>query len=200
MKLFLAIFIHCLGFTSAFAQTDQQPITDGGISYPNWSLKAIKGDEKIDLREFAAGKKLVMVVYFAPWCHDWEYDVAIVQALHEKYAKDGLGIIGVGEYASVSNLKAHLNLKSITFATVYESTASSERLNTEHYKIRTEAGDKRKWGSPFYVFIESKNIAPSGDVIADKVDVINGEIKKDEAEKFIREKLGLKPETAPAEK
>ncbi len=200
MKRFFAVIILCFAAASAFGQHDQKPITDGGISYPNWELKAIKGDEKIDLRKFAAGKKLVLVVYFAPWCHDWDYDAAIVQELHDKYAKDGLGIIGVGEYASLSNMKAHLNLKSITYATVYESTASSERLNTEHYKIRTAAGDKRKWGSPFYVFIDSKDIKPSGDVIAEKVDVINGEIKKDEAETFIREKLGLRPETAPADK
>jgi len=199
MKLFLAAFILCLGFTSAFAQQDQQPIVDGGISYPNWNFRSIENEDKVDLRKFAAGKKLVMVVYFAPWCHDWDYDVAIVQALHDKYAKDGLGIIGVGEYDTLSKLKAHLNQKSITFPTVYESTASSERLNTEHYKIRTAAGDKRKWGSPFYVFIESANVLPKGDTIAEKVNVVNGELFKDEADKFIRTKLGLKPETAAAD-
>jgi hypothetical protein len=196
MKLIFAIFILCVGFTAVFAQQDQQPIKDGGISYPNWNFRSINSDDKVDLREFAAGKKLVMIVYFAPWCHDWDYDVAIVQALHDKYAKDGLGIIGVGEYDTLSKMKAHLTQKGITFPTVYESTASSERLNTEHYKIRTAAGDTRKWGSPFYVFIESGNIMPKGDTIAEKVDIVNGEIKKDEADKFVREKLGLKPETA----
>ena len=93
MKRFFAVIILCFAAVSAFGQHDQKPITDGGISYPNWELKAIKGDEKIDLRKFAADKKLVLVVYFAPWCHDWDHDVSIVQALHEKYAKDGLGII-----------------------------------------------------------------------------------------------------------
>ena len=196
MKLFLAFFILCLGFTAVFAQNEQSPIADAAFDYPNWNLKQITGGEKIDLREFAAGKKLVMVVYFAPWCHNWEHDVDFVQSLNEKYAKDGLGIIGVGEYDTVSKMKAHLNLKSITFATVYESEASSERLNTNHYKLRTEAGDKRKWGSPFYIFLQPEDIQKTGDVIAKKEKIVAGELIKQDAEKWIREELGLKPETA----
>ncbi len=196
MKLLLALLILCVGFTAAFAQNEQAPITDAAFDYPNWNLKQISGGDKIDLREFAVGKKLVMVVYFAPWCHNWEHDVAFVQSLHEKYAKDGLGIIGVGEYDTISKMKAHLNLKSITFPTVYESEASSERLNTNHYKLRTEAGDKRKWGSPFYIFLQPENIQKTGDIIAKKEKIVAGELIKQDAEKWIRAELGSKPETA----
>ncbi len=184
-----------LGLRRFLRKTNNRRSADASFDYPNWNLKQITGGDKIDLREFAAGKKLVMVVYFAPWCHNWEHDVDFVQSLSEKYAKDGLGIIGVGEYDTVSKMKAHLNLKSITFPTVYESEASSERLNTTHYKLRTEAGDKRKWGSPFYIFLKPEDIQKTGDIVAKKEKIVAGELIKQDAEKWIREELGLKPET-----
>lgn len=195
MKLFLALFILSVGFTATYAQNEQSPIADASFDYPNWQLKPITGGDKVDLREFTAGKKLVMVVYFAPWCHNWEHDVDFVQSLSEKYAKDGLGIIGVGEYDTVSKMKTHLNLKSITFPTVYESEASSERLNTTHYKLRTEAGDKRKWGSPFYIFLQPEDIQKTGDIVAKKEKIVAGELIKLDVEKWIRSELGLKLET-----
>jgi hypothetical protein len=38
-----------------------------------------------NLRKFTAGKKLVMVVYFAPWCPNWKHDAKFVESMYEKY-------------------------------------------------------------------------------------------------------------------
>ena len=129
-----------------------------------------------------------MVVYWAPWCPNWKHDVGFVQELHKKYGKDGLGVIGVAEYDSLEKIKKNYEQNNLTFPSVYESTTYPERLTTAHYAHRTSAGDTRKWGSPWYVFLDPAKLQ-AGDVLAAKAQVVNGELIKPEVEKFIREKL-----------
>lgn len=190
MKFLIAsIFILSIcGF--ALAQNEQSPIVEKDFEYKDWTLKNLNGGET-NLRQFAKGKKLVMVVYWAPWCPNWSHDAPFVQELHRKYAKDGLGVIGVGQYDPVDKMKKNYEQNKLAFPSVYESTASAERLNTVHYSQRTAAGDTRKWGSPWYVFLDPTTLQPSGEILANKVRVVNGELIRPEAEKFIREKLGL---------
>lgn len=191
MKFIFAFTIVISAFVVAIAQNEQSPVVEKEIGYKDWTYKNLKGGGETNLRQFAQGKKLVMVVYWAPWCHNWEHDFAFVQELHHKYAKDGLGVIGVGEYDSVDKMKQNYERNKLSFLSVYESAALSERLNTTHHAQRTAAGDTRKWGSPWYVFLDVSKLNPSGDVLANKVSVVNGELIRPEAEKFIREKLGL---------
>ncbi len=131
------------------------------------------------------------MVYWAPWCPNWKHDLAFVQELHAKYAKDGLAVIGVGEYDPPDKMKQHMDQYKLTFPSVYESTALADRLKTVHYEQRSAAADTRKWGSPWYVFLEPSKLPANGEVLANKVSVVNGELIKPDAEKFIREKLGL---------
>lgn len=191
MKFLAALFIAFSGFTLALAQNEQSPIVEKEIGYKDWTFKNLKSDGETNLRQFAKGKKLVMVVYWAPWCPNWKHDVAFVQELHTKYAKDGLAVIGVGEYDTVDKMKENYDQNKLTFPVVYESSASSERTNTTHYNQRFAAGDTRKWGSPWYVFLDPAKLNASGEALAGKVSVVNGELIRPEAEKFIREKLGL---------
>jgi hypothetical protein len=191
MRFIFAFIFIISGFAFAFGQNEQSPIVEKEFGYKDWTYKNLKGDGETNLRQFAKGKKLVMVVYWAPWCPNWRHDVGFVQQLHEKYAKDGLAVIGVGEYDSVDKMKQHYDQNKLTFPSVYESTATSERLNTVHYSQRAAAGDTRKWGSPWYVFLEPSKLQSGGDVLASKVSVVNGELIRPDAEKFIREKLGL---------
>lgn len=190
MKFIFAFIFVISGFAFAFGQNEQSPIVEKEIGYKDWTYKNLKGEGSTNLRQFAAGKKLVMVVYWAPWCPNWKHDVAFVQELHGKYTKDGLAVIGVGEYDSVDKMKQNYEQNKLTFPSVYESSATSERLATVHYSQRTAAGDMRKWGSPWYVFLEPSKLQ-AGDVLASKVSVVNGELIRPDAEKFIREKLGL---------
>jgi len=145
----------------------------------------------MNLRKFTFGKKLVMVVYFAPWCPNWKHDAAFVQGLYEKYKGNGFDVIGVGEYDPVDAMKAHLETYKITFPAVYESELRTDKDKTLHYEYRKAAGDSRKWGSPWYVFLEPEKLEKEGSILSKKVNVVNGELIKDQAESFIRTKLGL---------
>ncbi len=191
MKFIFAFVLITSGFAFAFGQNEQSPIVEKDIGYRDWTYKNLKGDGETNLRSFAQGKRLVLVVYWAPWCPNWRHDVGFVQELHEKYGRDGLAIIGVGEYDPIDRMRSSYDQNKLTFPSVYESSASAERLNTIHYTQRTAAGDTRKWGSPWYVFIEPSKILPKGEVLISKPAVVNGELIRADAEKFIREKLGL---------
>ena len=137
-----------------------------------------------------------MVVYFAPWCPNWKHDAPMVQELYDKYKANGLEVIAVGEYDPVAAMKTNLDDLKITFPAVYESDARASRETTSHFAQRHETGDPRKWGSPWYVFLETATLEKKGDVLARKANVVNGELIHSEGEKFIRAKLGLPAETA----
>jgi thiol-disulfide isomerase/thioredoxin len=98
MKYISAFLLFIALSAVAFGQNELAPISDKEFAYKDWTHKSISGDTKVNLREFARGKKLVMVVYWAPWCPNWMHDLAFVQSLHEKYKDKGLAVIGVGEY------------------------------------------------------------------------------------------------------
>ncbi len=198
MKGFFAFILFSLSFLPVFAQNEQAPIVEKAFDYKDWTYQNIQNDGKTNLREFTKGKKLVIVVYFAPWCPNWKHDVAFVQGLYEKYKGNGLEVIGVGEYDPVSAMKTHLDTYKVTFPTVYESDNSGLREKTVHFTQRREAGDTRKWGSPWYLFLEPSTLEAKGDVLTKKVNVVNGELIKEDAEKFIRAKLGLPSDAAKA--
>lgn len=193
MKLITAILFSFALTAFAFGQNEQAPITEKEFAYKDWTHKSITGGDKVNLRDFAKGKRLVMVVYWAPWCPNWVHDVAFVQSLHDKYKDKGLAVIGVGEYDSVSKMRAHIDKYKLTFPTVYESEKLSDRLTSVHYSQRSEAGDKRKWGSPWYVLLDPATLEPSGDLLTKKTTVVNGELIQQEAEKYIQQKLGISP-------
>ncbi len=194
MKTFFAIILLTLCFTAAFGQNEQSPIVEKEFEYTDWTLENIRSDSNTNLREFTIGKKLVMVVYFAPWCGNWQHDLPFVESLYEKYSSKGFDVIAVGEYESVDIMKAHLKTFKLMFPAVYESQARADKQKTLHYGYRKYTGDTRNWGSPWYLFLEPANIIKNGDVISKKANVVNGELIKEDAEKFIRSKLGLPAE------
>ena len=195
MKSLFTLVLLFLGVTFSFAQNEQSPIVEREFAYNDWTLENIRSDSSTNLREFIIGKKLVMVVYFAPWCPNWKHDLAFVQSLYDKYKGNGFDVIAVGEYDPVDSMKTHLKDFKLTFPAVYESQARTDKQKTLHYGYRKLTGDTRNWGSPWYLFLEPANIVKSGDVISQKANVVNGELIKEDAEKFIRAKLGLSAET-----
>ncbi len=192
--LFIPAFIILLGFTFAFGQNEQAPILEKEFEYKNWTYKSVRDDSSINLREFVKGKKLVLVVYFAPWCPNWKHEAPFAQKLYEKYKSQGFDVIGVSEYDTVEATKTDLEKKGITFPVVFESDTREAKQNTPHYEYRKAAGDTRNWGSPWNLFIIPDKMKKDGDVILKKAYVVNGELIETEAEKFVRERLGLKPE------
>jgi thiol-disulfide isomerase/thioredoxin len=198
MKLFFAALFLLFSFIFANAQSEQAPIQEKEFKYKDWTLKTVKDGSEVNLRQFVADKKLVLVVYFAPWCGNWKHEAPFVQKMYEKYKSKGLEIIGVGEYGSLDEMKTTLNFFKITFPVVYESEKSEARDKTTHYEYRQKTGDTRKWGSPWNLFVEPINIEKKGDTLLKKASIANGELIEVEAEKFIRTKLGLPAEQAKA--
>ena len=96
MKLFFTIGIILFTFVFTFGQNEQSPIVEKEISYKNWTYKDIRTGKDVNLREFAKGKKLTMVVYFAPWCHNLQHDAPMLERLYEQYKDKGLNVVGGG--------------------------------------------------------------------------------------------------------
>lgn len=190
-KVFLAVIVVLMSLVAAYAQNEQSPLVEKEISYKNWTYKDIRTDKDINLRDYTKGKKLTIVVYWAPWCHNWQHDAPMVERLYEKYKEKGLAFIGVGEYGSVDQMKGILDQFKITFPAVYESQNQNEREKTLHYQYRQSTGDRRNWGSPYYIFLIPSSMEKKGDVLTNKTFVINGEMIESEGEAFIRKQLKL---------
>ncbi len=194
MKTLLLLAILLVGFTFANAQHEYAPLLEKEINYKDWTYKSIRDGKDVNLRSLTAGKKLVLVVYFAPWCPNWKLQAPVVQAFYDKYKDKGLEIVAVGEYDAVEAMKASLETYKITFPAVYESDTKTAKQQTPHYEYRKATGDTRNWGSPWSIFIEPTNLTKNGEILVKKATIVNGELMEAESETFIREKLGLPKE------
>jgi len=69
-RILVLFFVLLLTPLVSYAQAGHEysPLVEKTVNYKNWSLVDLKTDAADDLRTLVAGKKLVMIVYFAPWC------------------------------------------------------------------------------------------------------------------------------------
>ena len=191
MKFVLTLAFILSSFVLAFAQNEQSPIVEKDIVYKDWVYKNVVTEKDMNLRKFTFGKKLVMVVYFAPWCNNWKHDLPMVQKFYDKYRDAGFDVIAIGEYDPVDSMKKHIEQYKLTFPIVWESDARTAKQTTSHYEYRRSTGDTRNWGSPWYIFLEVGKLEPNGMLLTKRTSIVNGELIEPEAEKFIRAKLGL---------
>ena len=164
------------------------------ISYKSWTYPNITGSGKSDLRTLAKGKKLLIVVYFAPWCPDWNSEISFLKEMLGKYSQHGLGIVAIGEYDSAESMKSHFQIKEINFPGVWETDSMGAKQTSEHYRYRTLTGDMRGWGTPWHIFLEPEKFPETGEILTEKAWIANGKVIKDQAEPFIRRMLGLSVE------
>ena len=168
------------------------PILEQKVDYKDWTFKSLKDGTPVSLRELAKGKKLVMVVYFAPWCGNWKAEAPTVWRLYEKYKAQGFEVVGVSEYGSADDSRKYFEGQGgAPFPVVVESDATSAREQTTHFGYRKAAGDSRRWGSPFNLFLEPAKLNQSGEVLTEKAWIVGGELIEKDVERFIRERLGL---------
>jgi len=190
-KLSALIFVFVLSPLLAFAQAGHEysPLVEKTVNYKNWSLPNLTGDKADDLRSLVAGKKLVMIVYFAPWCGNWRNEAPIAAKLYEKYKGQGFQVIGVSEYATRDDVKKYFGDAGAPFPVVTESESRDDKQKTLHYGYRQLTGDTRNWGSPWNIFLEPSKLNASGDMLTEKAWVVNGELIEDEVDKFIASKV-----------
>ena len=175
------------------------PLQERELDYKDWTFKTYPSGEPVNLRGWARGKRLVLVAYFAPWCANWRMERPVLARLHEKYKAHGFDVIAVSNYGTPDELKKHFDAQPATYTVVVESDAHDAREKTAQYKYRRRTGDTRKWGSPYNVFLLPAELRAEGDVLAEKVWVVGGEMIETEVEQFIREQLGLPKAEAKAE-
>ena len=200
MKKLLLISIVALALSPFTAQAqgnhEYSPLVEKTVNYKNWTLPNIKTAIDEDLRTLMEGKKLVMIVYFAPWCGNWKNEAPIAAKLYEKYKDRGFHVIGVSEYAKLDDVRKFFGEAGPPYPVVVESDSREEKLKTPHYEYRQLTGDTRNWGSPWNIFLEPDKVNKKGDVLTEKAWVVNGELIEDEVDKFIASKVGAAPNTS----
>ncbi len=186
--LLLLILAFVLSPIAVQAQHEYSPLVEKTVNYKNWTLRNLKTDKPEDLRSLVAGKKLVMIVYFAPWCGNWRFEAPIAAKLYEKYKDQGFLVIGVSEYGSRDDVKAFFGEAGPPYPVVTESESRDDKQKTAHYGYRQLTGDTRNYGSPWNIFLEPAKLIATGDVLTEKAWVVNGELIEDEVDKFIASK------------
>ncbi len=166
------------------------PIVERQLEFHDFTYKTVEG-ASFDLRAYAQGKSLVIVEYFAGWCANSNRNGHVVERLWKEYGERGLGVVGIAEYSDAEELRIHINRIGIDYPVVIETSKQDQRRDSSHYMYRHAVGDKRKWGTPFYVIIDTRDIeaAPPNAPIAHRVYTVSGEIVEAEAEQFIRQRI-----------
>jgi len=193
-KLLIALSVVAFALSPSIARAqaghEYSPLVESTVNYENWTLPNVATDKQEDLRKLMAGKKLVMIVYFAPWCGNWKNEAPIAAKLYDKYKAQGFQVIGVGEYATKDDVRSYFGKDGPPYPVVIESDSREQKEKTPHYMYRQTTGDKRNWGSPWNIFLEPGKLSASGAVLTEKAWIVNGELVEDEVDKFIASKVG----------
>src|SRR5207245_4961296 len=123
---------------------EYSPLVQKTVNYKNWTLNDLKDNKPVDLRSLMQGKKLVMVVYFAPWCPNWRNEAPVAARLYEKYKSQGFQVIGVSEYGKRDDVRGFFAPWGSPYPIVSESESRDDREKTPHYGYRQATGDTRK--------------------------------------------------------
>ena len=74
--------------------------------------------EKVDLSALAG--KVVVVDFWASWCAPCKQEMPVLQALHEKYGRQGLVIVGVNIDTNRKKMDKFLRGTPVTFRIVHD--------------------------------------------------------------------------------
>ena len=145
----------------------------------------------VQLRELIEDAKVVLIHFFATFCHNSNYDVRTINDLYRAWREQGLVVIGVCEYSSATQLRRFQERHRPEYPIVLEGEGlRSDREQTLHYRYRRQAGDSRHWGTPFNLFLEKWSSDKKKTVLTRKVKVATGELIRAEVEALLRRRLG----------
>ena len=198
-KLLLALVILISAPVAMLAQGSHEysPLFEKTVNYKNWTLNDLATNKPVSLRTLMQGKKLVMVLYFAPWCPNWRNEAPVAARLYEKYKAQGFEIIGVGEYGTRDEVKNYFGPNGAPYPVVMESESKEDREKTSLFAYRQLTGDTRKWGSPWNIFLDPTKCNQDGDVLTEKAWVVNGELVEADVDKFIHDRLAANAVITP---
>ena len=152
MKKILILFALVLALAPverlAHAQDGHEyaPLQQKTINYRDWTYKNLSDDSDVNLRKLAGqhGTKLLLIVYFAPWCPNWRNEAPGAAALYEKYKDKGLALVGVSEYGTRADSLAFFGAGGPPYTVVSESESRDDKEKTTHYTYRQASGDLRR--------------------------------------------------------
>jgi thiol-disulfide isomerase/thioredoxin len=176
---------------------EYSPLVEKTVNYKNWTFNDLANNKATDLRSLMTGKKLVMVLYFAPWCPNWKNEAPVAASLYDKYKSQGFEIVGVSEYGPRDDVKNFFGPTGPPYPIVTESESRDDREKTAHYGYRQLTGDTRRWGSPWNIFLEPSKCNSNGDVLMEKAWVVNGELIEADVDKFIHDRLAANAVITP---
>jgi len=176
---------------------EYSPLVEKTVNYKNWTLNDLANNKATDLRSLMTGKKLVMVLYFAPWCPNWKNEAPVAASLYDKYKSQGFEIVAVSEYGPRDDVKNFFGPTGPPYPVVTESESRDDREKTPHYGYRQLTGDTRRWGSPWNIFLEPSKCSSNGDVLMEKAWVVNGELIEADVDKFIHDRLAANAAITP---
>jgi thiol-disulfide isomerase/thioredoxin len=144
-KLTLLLLILMVVPVALHAQNGHEysPLVEKTVNYKNWTLNDLANNKPVALRSLMQGKKLVMVLYFAPWCPNWRNEAPVAAALYDKYKSQGFEIVGVSEYGPRDDVKNFFGPSGPPYPVVSESETREDRDKTPHYGYRQLTGDTR---------------------------------------------------------
>jgi peroxiredoxin len=165
------------------------PLREVEMEIKDFTFPTLEGG-RINLRESAQTPNLILVHYFAAWCHNSNFDVKTMTEIYDRYRDQGLLVIGVCEYSSRDELRDFIKKHKPTYPICIEGDGrKKDRTGTTHYAYRSRVDDQRLWGTPLNILIDAAVIEPDGEVVARNARVAPGEVIKTELEELIREKL-----------
>jgi glutathione peroxidase-family protein len=174
-------------------EPEPAPIVERKLEVFDFTLKTAEG-RAFNLREYAQDKRTVIVAYVAGWCPNSNRNGHVLKRLYDKYHNRGLGVVVVMEYSDASEVAMHVNRIGIDYPVVIETNRQGQRKDSQHYKYRRKVEDKRKWGTPFYVLIDTRDVEAAAlkQPLARHVWTVSGEMVEAEAATFIENHLAAK--------
>ncbi|MFV0388735.1 MAG: TlpA disulfide reductase family protein [Pyrinomonadaceae bacterium] len=183
------LLLFCIGIFSQDVEDDHEyaAIKQEHFDYFDWKYNDAITGKPINLRQFSQGKKLVMVFYLAPWCHNSRYELIQTEKLYQKYKNAGFAVIGVSLYGDKERTARMFEVYGATFPVVVESESSKDRKKTPHYKYRRKMKDDRKWGTPWIVYLKPDEFETGGTLLTKNPFVAAGETTETDAVNFIEQ-------------
>src|SRR3982750_5015212 len=129
MKRLTLIFSILFAATvMSFAQNGHEysPLVEKTVNYKDWTLNDLASNKPTDLRSLMTGKKLVMVLYFAPWCPNWKNEAPVAAGFYEKHKAQGFEIVGVSEYGPRDDVKNFFGPTGAPYPIVTESESRDD--------------------------------------------------------------------------
>jgi len=180
-------------FANASAQNDHGhyyvPMREVEMEIKDFSFPTPDG-QTIKLSEAVKGKKVVLIHYFAAWCHNSKFDVNTMKELYEKYKDRDFLVIGICEYSNEAELRGFIETYKPTYPICVEGDGKlKDRTGTTHYAYRSQLEDNRHWGTPLNILIAAEDFQKKGEVVTKHVRIAAGEVIKSEFEELIRERV-----------